>query len=709
MTKDYFVTHRNISHYLPTIYSKPIVFLACILMMNSAAIAGGTQAPEKSLGNIEITAKAEDKLGISDSATQGTVTARQLENRPILRPGEVLETVPGLIITQHTGDGKANQYFLRGFNLDHGTDFRTSVLGMPLNMPTHAHGQGYNDLNFLIPELVRTLQYKKGPYYAEEGDFSSAGAVAIDYFSSLPKGIASLTLGPDRYARGLLANSTELGPGQLLYAVETSKQDGPWTVPEDFKKFNSVLRYSFGQGADKFSVNFLGYQARWISTDHVPAAAINDGTIDRYGSLDPTSGGKTHRYSLSADWKRQTEQYAVKSNIYYVDYELNLFSNFTYFANDPINGDQFRQLDRRKTAGLNSEYTRYGKWNDREWELSAGLQYRTDRLSPVGLYTTANRDELGITRQDRISESSVGVFAKAATRWTPWFRTILGLRTDRFDANVNNLTQNLATPVTDGSATANQTSPKIALIFGPFNKTEFFINAGKGFHSNDARGAVDRNNPAPFIVGQYGSELGMRTVLIPGLQTSLAFWQLRSKSELVFAGDAGTTEATGGTRRYGVELSNYYAPTENLVVDADIALTRARYIDDADAGSSNTGPGKFIPGALDKTVSLGATYREGRWSSGLRVRYFGAAPLVEDGSVKSRPSLTTSVLAAYQLLKDVRLSAEVINLFDRKNDDIAYYYDSTYKGRNGNLISGPGLHVHPAEPRTFRVGVSYSF
>src|SRR6266705_2529995 len=290
---------------------------------------------------IRIIGHYENAVGTSDAASQGTITPQLIEARPMLRPGEVLEHVPGVIITQHSGDGKANQYFLRGFNLDHGTDFRTTVDHMPVNMPTHAHGQGYSDLNFLIPELVSRISYKKGPYFAEEGDFASAGAADIYYASELKQGIASLSAGTGDYRRALVANSFEAGPVTLLYGLEAFRNNGPWDNPEDYRKLNGVLRFSHGSNADGFSLTGMAYTGKWNATDQIPQRAVDRGEISRFGAIDPTDGGESSRYSLSLDRHKALGNGEFHFDAYAIKYRLNLFSNFTFFLDDQVNGDQF--------------------------------------------------------------------------------------------------------------------------------------------------------------------------------------------------------------------------------------------------------------------------------------------------------------------------------------------------------------------------------
>jgi outer membrane receptor protein involved in Fe transport len=676
----------------------------------ATAFAGGVQTPEKSLESVTVEASRIDQIGVADSASQGTVTGKQLENRPLSRTAEMLEVVPGVIVTQHSGDGKANQYYVRGFNLDHGTDFRTSVMGMPVNMPTHAHGQGYADLNFVIPELVKSIQYKKGTYFAEEGDFSAAGAAAFDYVRSMPHGIASVEVGENRYRRALLANSSDAGPGTLLYAIEAAGQDGPWELPENFKRFNGVLSYSAKVGADDFRVTGMALKSSWTSTDQIPQRAINAGALGRYGFIDPTDGGDTSRYSLSGDWLRRYQDGALKVNAYLIRSRLDLFSNFTYSLDDPVNDDQFNQREQRTVAGLNLDRSWVHQLGGFESETTAGLQLRHDRLSPVGLYSTVARQRVSTTREDRVKESATGVFVSNTTRWTEWFRTIAGLRADHYSFDVNS-----DTPANSGKANDTITSPKLSAIFSPAKDAEVYLNWGRGFHSNDARGIVQTVDPktglttdsdgnpvsrATPLAKAIGKEIGLRlTGLAPGLQTSLSLWQLDLASELLFIGDAGTTEASRPSRRTGIEIANYYTPAPGWIIDADFAFSRSRFRDDDPAGP-------YIPGSIERTASVGITGEQGKWSGGLRLRYFGSRPLIEDNSVRSGSSTLVNAKLGYAIAKDVKLTVEILNLLNRKVSDVDYFYASRLRGEAAAVSD---IHTHPAEPRTVRMGMVVNF
>lgn len=687
------------------------ICITFVPLVGMQAHAGGVQGnTSDSLATVIIAGSTGTQIGLADSANQGMITAAQLENRPLGRTAELLEAVPGMIVTQHSGDGKANQYYLRGFNLDHGTDFRSSVLGMPVNMPSHAHGQGYSDLNFLIPELIHTIRYKKGTYYAEEGDFSAAGAAAFDYKRSLKQGLASVEFGQNRYRRALLANSINTGPGVLLGGLDISGQDGPWITPENFKRINALMSYSWTNNKDDLRLAAMAMQASWRSTDQIPQRAVNAGLLDRFGSIDPTDGGKTARYSLSMNWKRQLDGGSIKANAYLIRSHLDLHSNFTYALDDTENGDQFRQTEQRTVFGWDGERQWTHKLAGFDSETSIGVQFRADRLSPVGLYSTKAQELISTTREDKVKQSSAALYISNTTVWQPWLRTVTGLRADRYSFDVNS---NLA--ANSGKLNAHIFSPKMSLIFSLNKDTEMYANWGQGFHSNDARGTTQTVNPktglttdadgnivtrASPLVKATGKELGVRlNGLAKNLQTSLSLWQLDIASELLFTGDAGTTEASRPSRRTGIEIANYYTASQGLIIDADFAISRTRFRDHDMAG-------QYVPGSIERTASVGISMNHDKWSGGLRLRYFGGRPLIEDNSVRSPASTLVNAKLAYAINKNVKLTAEVLNLLNRKASDVDYYYASRLPGEAAAVND---VHSHPAEPRALRVGLTLNF
>ncbi len=668
--------------------------------------ASGKESVE--LEEIVVTAeggRAASQVGIADSASQGSVGQAQLKYRPISRSGEVLETVPGLIATQHSGEGKASQYFLRGFNLDHGTDFLTQIDGVPVNQLSHSHGQGWTDTNFLIPELIESLDYKKGSNYAENGDFSSTGSANIRYFRELPQHIIKFSGGSFDYYRGMVAGSHKLGDGDLLYAAESVHNNGPWTVGNDYLKFNGMLRYSQEHGDHGWSVTAMATQSDWDATDQIPRRAANKGSIGRFDAVDPTDGGNSQRYSLTGEWHRQDADSETKLLAYGVYSKLNLFSNFTYFLNDPVNGDQFGQPDDRWTTGFKASHTFFHKIGEAESETTVGLQIRNDNIQNA-LTNTKARVELGITRQDIIWETSISPYAENKTRWNDWFRSSVGLRFDgfRFDISNSNKPQNI------GERYDGLVSPKLGLVFGPWADTEFYLNGGLGYHSNDARGALTTLDPATGnavassnpLVRTYSAELGVRSTWVEGLQSTLAIWWLDTDSELVFAGDAGTTVASRPGRRYGLEFGNYYSPTDWLTFDADLSFSHARF------RNTVAGEGSYIPNSVETVIAAGATFHDvyGGFFGGPRLRYLGPRALTDDGSKRSDSTLLLSAMLGYEVNKNLSFQAEVFNILDRKDDGITYFYESRL---TPNGPANSDFHFHPVEPVSFRLGFTAKF
>jgi hypothetical protein len=685
--------HRPVIHGLAFATSLAVV---------SICRAGGL--PATNLEQITVTATRNGLIGDTQSASQGTVLAEQLENRPILRPGEVLEVVPGLIVTQHSGDGKANQYFLRGFNLDHGTDFATRVDGVPVNMPTHAHGQGYSDLNFLIPELVDNVQYKKGTYYADEGNFSAAGAADVRYRRKLDTPfMAMLAGGEGGYERALLAASTQVADSDLLIGVEYSNNDGPWDLAEGYRKVSGVAKFTHGDYDSGFSVTAMGYDGHWHSTDQIPMRAVQDGSISRFGAIDPTDGGDTYHYALSGDWWQPLGAGQVRANVYSVAYRLDLISNFTY-ATDTEHGDQFEQFDQRGVYGGSVSYSLPTDFFGRRGTFSTGLQTRLDDISPVGLYRTQERVRYATVRQDRVRQVSYAAYASQEMHWSDWFRTEIGARFDYFKFDVDS-----SLALNSGSNNDSIASPKVALVFGPWAKTEYFINFGEGFHSNDARGttiAVDPNDGVtPVIqvdplVRAVGAEIGMRSAIIPHVQLAATLWTLKLDSELLFVGDGGTTEPSRGTRRTGVEFGAFYSPVSDIVIDADLAWSHARFTGFDPAGDR-------IPNAVESVASVGIAYnRPLGLYGGARLRYFGAAPLVEDNSVRSNSTMIVSLETGYRFNPALSFEVSVFNVFDSKDNDITYFYESQLPGEVEPVSD---IDFHPVEPRTVRATVTMRF
>jgi hydrogenase/urease accessory protein HupE len=679
-----------------------------------AANAPASEEKPVRLPEVIVEGRADSLIGVAASATQGTVGAKQLEQRPTARAGEILETVPGVIITQHAGGGKANQYFLRGFNLDHGTDFATSLDGMPVNLPTHGHGQGYTDLNIVIPELIQRVNYQKGVYYAENGDFASAGAAHLESFRTLPQSLAILEGGMYGYARGVFAASPKVGNGNLLYGLEAYHYDGPWKNPDDYQKFNGVLTYSQGDTANGWSITARGYHGQWESSDQIAASAVNDGLVPFFGSLNDTTGGNSQRHSLQAEWNRAGPNSATKLTAYGFYYDLDLFSDFTYFLTDTNRGDQFEQADKRRAAGLNASHTLLNRWGHRDMENTFGLQFRNDSIRN-GLFNTQARQRVdkinsadgnvipATTREDDILQTSVGLCYENKIQWAERFRTVAGARGDVYHYDVDS---NL--PANSGERTSAIGSPKLSLIFGPWAKTEVYAQGGLGFHSNDGRGATTRVDPvtgdpvdsADPLAQTYGAEIGVRTLAVDGLQSTLSVWWLDIDSELLFVGDAGTTEASRPSRRYGVEWANYCSLTKRLTIDADISFSHAEFRDNDLSGS-------HIPGSIESVLAAGITYTaDFGFFGSLRLRYFGPRPLIEDNSFRSGETILLGAQAGCRFNKTWTLTADVFNLLNRRDHDIDYAYESRVRPGDAPVTQ---THFHPVEPIQVRLALRARF
>jgi hypothetical protein len=649
-----------------------------------------------------VTGRADDLTGIASTASQGHVGWADFRLRPLMREAELLETVPGLVVTQHSGDGKANQYFVRGFNLDHGTDFQTRLEGMPINMPSHAHGQGYTDLNFLIPELVDYVDYRLGVYHTELGDFGSAGGAEFKLFRKLDRSFATVGAGEHGLARVAMGTSARLGPGDLLIGGELKSYDGPWTLDQQTRKLSGVARYSWNRNASRFSVLGLAYRNRWNASDQIPQRAVDDGRVGRFGFVDATDGGATQRYSLSGDWMRIGSRSTQKAGLFGIYSDLSLFSNFTYFLDDPERGDQFNQRERRVVVGGNVSHAQEVSGLAAEHTLTLGAQTRADVLSPVGLYRTERRVRHATVRRDELSETGTGVFVEAQSRWRPWLRTTLGIRGDAYTFIVTS-----DRPENSGTTSAAIASPKASIAFAPGKSTELYLSGGLGFHSNDARGTTITVDPVTGdpaqrvdpLVRSRGAEIGLRANPVAGFRSTLAVWALELDSELLFIGDGGATEPSDKSRRSGITFANFYRPTPQLALDSDVSLSRARF-----AGVLRTE--NRIPGALERVVAGGVTWSEqgGGPFGAVRVRHFGAYPLIEDNSVRATGTTLLNADAGV-VVAGMRLQLTVLNLLNERANDIQYYYASRLQGEAS--VGSNDIHFHPVEPRQLRLSLGW--
>jgi hypothetical protein len=705
---DYHAPHCPFFRHASFSAGRVAVLLAVIVLLSFTPSSASAQTvvdpgTPTNMDEVVVYGRENNLIGEADSPAQGQVGAAELAARPFLRRGELLEVIPGLIITQHSGDGKANQYFLRGFNLDHGTDFATTVDGMPVNLPSNAHGQGYSDLNFIIPELVQSISYEKGTYYAPNGDFSAAGAAQFHLADTLPRGFAKVEVGQDDFYRFVAADSFKSpGGGATTVGLEYGYYNGPWVNPEDASHLTGYARHVWTSGDNEFALTFIGYHAAWNSTDQVPQRAIDTGIISRFGAIDPSDGGTTSRLNLDFNWIHSEAGGKTQLNFYALYYRLGLYSDFTYFLDDPVHGDQFAQRDRRGVFGGSGSKDWTAQIAGKKVTATVGFQERSDIIS-LGLLHTENRGVINPVDLSSVHEYSGGVYAEGKVQLSEWFKVQAGLRGDAaaFDVDDSN-------PLNSGKRTAAILSPKLNIVLGPWNKTEFYVDAGEGFHSNDARGTVEHVDPqdgSPVqpvtpLVRAEGVEIGARTAVIPGLVSTVSLWALDLDSELIFDGDAGGTDASGPTRRYGVEFANFYRISPSLALDADVSFTHARYREETNGGYD-------IANSIGTVVSAGATANFGHgWFGSLRERYFGPQPIIETGEVYEPSSLTFNGRIGWRQ-RDWEFAVDALNIFNRQNDDIAYYYASRLPGEPADGVND--VHLHPAEPFMLRFSAMRKF
>ncbi len=687
---------------------RPTALIVSAVLVAGPLLRAQTIRPDtnrqRALDTVRVTGRIASLIGTARSASEGHVGTIELRARPLAREGELLETVPGVIVTQHSGEGKANQYFVRGFNLDHGTDFQTTVDGMPVNQPTHAHGQGWTDLNFLIPEFVRALDYKLGVYHAELGDFGSAGGAQFFLAKRFDQPVAVTEVGGNGLARLVLGTSTSVRGGDLLFGGEAKAYDGPWLRAEGVRKFSGIARYSRDVGASQFSILAMGYRNRWNSNDQIPDRAVQDGLISALGQIDSTVGGNTQRYSLSASYRHVGAKAVRDVQVYGINSRLDLFSNFTYFLENPDRGDQFEQSDTRTVIGGAAsqiqEFHRFGATH----VVKFGVQTRADFID-LGLFHTERRGRFETVRTDRVNEWGTGLFAESESHWTPRFRSVIGARADAylFDVNADE-------SANAGRRTAALVSPKGSLILTATNNAELYLSGGFGFHSNDARGTTitvdplsgqkaDRVDP---LVRSRGAEFGLRISPVDGFRTTVSVWALNLNSELLFVGDAGATEPTSESRRRGVTIANFYRPMPSLSLDADISFAHARL-------SGVPSDASRIPGALENVIAGGIAWSPAHSGifGALRLRHFGGYPLIESNAVRARASTLLNADAGFRLTRGLRLQATLLNVLNGKASDIQYFYASRLRGEGAGGVDD--VHFHIVEPRQVRASLGWAF
>jgi TonB dependent receptor/TonB-dependent Receptor Plug Domain len=717
-----------------------------------------TPAPQVASSNapteqIDIVALRPNNIGTAVTASEGVIDDQEIQLTPAYRPGQIFETVPGLTVTSHSGEGKANQFLLRGYNLDHGTDLETIIDGVPINLPTHAHGQGYTDLNYLIPELVDQITYTKGPYYADVGDFGAVGSIRASLRDTIPDQVSG-TIGTFGFERSLFAGSMPLGVGNLLAAAELQHYDGPFVVPDDQRKENAVLRYSEDREDSKVSLTGTLYHNVSTNTTDIPERAIAEGFVpDRFGSLDPTDGIHSMRASLAANYDELDGDDELKASAFYLHNELNIFNNFTQFLIDPVHGDQEDQFERRDAFGGSVSYLSPSRIFGFDNELLLGADTRYDinhvgRVPSEGQVALTPRqtlaDPASFTLNDQVDLFAGGVYAQLTTHWTPQIRTVFGLREDYQHGDDTDLLaafHETAGFTDSGARGKGLLQPKGSLIYTANDQLEFYVSAGEGFHSADIRGvnqdrSIDLGLPStPLLARQFGEEIGTRAKFDDRASLTLSVYNLFQQSETIIDPDVGQDVAGPPSERYGVELTGTYKIAPWLDFDGNFSVNHARFTQNFDDGTGHFG--NRIANAPDMAGSAALYLHDlGPWSGGLFYRYLGDFPISSGpcnnaAAVHDFPGVATSCANAPTLQGQIFgkgygelnldahytdpsgrfvASAGIYNLLDTNAPAAEFFYVDRLKSEIGAFPDGRAdIHEHPLEPLAARLTLTVLF
>ncbi len=723
---------------LPLLMGVATAAIGCagIAAAQAPAVPAATQAAPSAvqgttMSQVVVTASRANLLGAAITASQGVATAEEVKLRPIYRIGQIYETVPGLVVTVHSGEGKANQYLLRGFNLDHGTDFASFVDDMPVNRPTNTHGQGYSDQNFLMPQLVEGIDFTKGPYYAAVGDFGAVGSAHVRLTNELQNQVSASvgTLGDeDLFGGGTYRFDSD---DRLWAAADVTHVDGPWSPAGEFNKYNLAARFSHGTDANGFSLTGMYYKSGGRLTTDQSVYAVQDGLIGRYGTLDPSDRSKSERYSLSGHYGVARGDWRFTANVYGIHSTMTLWNDFTHYLFDQVNGDQEQQDETRNTYGGDAALSLTSHFGSIRSDTTIGVQDRFDTVYVDRRHTKdrvaldycelANVDGTAATpyaavnyacSADRVRLNDLGLYLENTTRWTPWLRTVLGLREEDYQASDHSLTEGVRD---SGSQTLFQ--PEGSLIVGPWVKTELYLSAGRGFHSDDVRGVFETvplegiQNLAvktPLMAPATGEELGVRTNIIPKVQVQVAVFQEDFSSELGYDQDQGEDQASAPSRRQGVEVSGQYRPFPWIELNTDLAFSKARYNASLTDLETFGLSGTYIANAPSFIGSFGVLVDNlGPWYGGLQWRDLGPYPVVDGPEYPKDDGYSEVNLdIGYKVSTSFKVQLAIYNLFNTKANAAAYDYTSRLVS-NGPEVTG--LQVHPLEPISARFTVTATF
>ena len=661
-------------------------------------------APEvRETERIEVTVRAE-KPG-AEAASRVVVGRRELDLRPRLRPADILEAVPGLFAVQHAGGGKANQYFLRGFDADHGTDVAFFVDGVPVNKVSHGHGQGYTDFHFLIPELVVSLDGYKGPHDAQFGDFATAGAVNLRLVEKLQESYAQIRLGQFGIFRGLVMESPDLGDHwRAVVAAEYHRDDGPFLNSQELQRLNLFLRATHDLShRSKVSFTWMSYGSTWNASGQIPARAVcGEGEVgiadpssfgqpclNRFGAVDPTEGGATQRHMAQLAFSTAWEGADLEVMAYLVRYQFGLYSNFTFFRDDPVHGDQIEQTDQRTMGGIDMRLRRQTNYRGATFTTSLGTQVRIDGIDN-GLYHDQARERLQTRVDANVGESQLGVYVEEDARVRKWLRFVAGARVQRLDVQVQDRLEKTSGGSSSGTQGGTLFLPKFRAAITPIPEVDLYAAYGRGFHSNDARAVVRGQETVSLMTPANGYEVGFRVKPLKNLSLSATGFLLDLASELVWVGDEGTTEASGQTRRYGLEASARYRMANWFFADADVTWTHGEY----------RGSGGAIPLAPTATFSAGVAARPtfGVFTpyAAVRIKSIGDRPATEDRALVADGFTIVDANAGLRW-KNLEVGVDVQNLLGATWREVQFATESRMAYEPAPVT---GIHYTPGWPRT---------
>ncbi|WP_163409393.1 TonB-dependent receptor [Flavobacterium ajazii] len=643
--------------------------------------------------------KLEEVIIQSKISAINVISKIDLETTPVNSSQEILRKVPGLFIGQHAGGGKAEQIFLRGFDIDHGTDIAISVDGLPVNMVSHAHGQGYADLHFVIPETVEKIDFGKGTYYANKGDFATAGYVDFGTKEKLDFSSIRIEAGQFNTFRtlgmfDLLGNNKK----QSAYiATEYIVTDGPFDSPQNFNRINLFGKYSFIlEDSSRFSLTASRFISKWDASGQIPQRLVDDGTISRFGSVDDTEGGSTSRANFNLSIHKPIDENTfLKANTFYSNYKFELFSNFTFFLEDPVNGDQIKQKENRNIYGINAELNKNIHKESVDLLFQLGFGLRNDATKDTELSHTLNRrTTLEPIKLGDIDESNIFTYLNSEIRLGKWLINP-ALRLDYFKFGYQD---KLAVNYKTQTESQAKLSPKLNFVYSQSNDLQFYLKTGTGFHSNDTR-VVIANNGKEILPTAIGTDLGTIWKPFPRLLINSALWYLYLQQEFVYVGDAGVVEPSGKTKRAGFDLGIRYQLNDYFFFNLDANYTYARSIDDPKGQN-------YIPLAPDFTSTGGLSFQNWKgFSGGLRYRYMKDRPANEDNSIVAKGYFITDFNVNYTF-KKVILGIAIENLFNSEWNETQFATESRLKNETASVEE---IHFTPGTPFFLKLGVTYKF